>query len=316
MSSNIDYKNEAHLFLGLLKKGQKTTQTEFCRRRSAELGKKISVQYFGKVLREIRKKSAPKKKQNTTQKPTQRRRRDWGELKAEFLAGPYTSISEFARACGLNESSHHFRKKTEGWRDEKAKIEQKINKRVAQQLSEDKTAEKVCNIYADALIIQLELFELLESLARSHRNWKPIKSSSDALAAAKFSTEIQTAIERIVPNIRGLHKMSQVNAVLGQLSDGKIDIAQASIKLTILGVKLPRALELLLSKHQPEEIPPDDDDYIDEAKILERRRTILLEIENERETLVPDRKKFVNDLKKQMKDRDSFSAEAIERTKP
>ncbi len=314
MSKPIDYSNEVRLFQALKAKGQKLTQAAFCQMRSTELGQPISPKYFNRVLSQIKsQKSSGSKKTKSTSKTTHSKRRDWTQLKSDFMAGKHKTISDLARHCGLHASSSFFRKKTAGWTAERAKIEQKVDAAVVDRLVESGVARKIRNLYADALVAYVQIFEAMEAMTHDPEKWTGDKTPERSWMGAKFLNELRDGITKILPVIKGLEKLEDINKIFDSLSANEIDITQASLALVRLGVSLPKPLEIMLSKHVPDEVVPDDGEEINEATILERRRTMLLEIEEEKKRLIPDREAFVNRLKAERKEMDSFTAEAMGR---
>lgn len=312
MSKAVDYKNEVHLFEKVRQKGQKITQLEFCRQRSKELGTSVNPKYFNKVLGQQKaKRSTNPKSQKSAKSSTTSKSRDWDALKTQFMLGKFSTISDLARHCGLHPSSSFFRKKTAGWADERAKIEQTANQVAADLLAESQAMAKIRTVHVDALAAHLQLFELMGQLSAQSKDWSydtPVKG----LMGAKFVSEMQDTFTKILPAIQGLHQLASVNGVFDRLSAGEIDPTKASLELLKMGVVLPRPLEIMLSRHIPDDAIEDDSAQIDEARILERRRTMLLEIEEEKSRLIPERTAFVNKLKEERKSLDSFTAEAKE----
>ena len=244
---------------------------------SKELGAPVSLAYFRKVLSKLKNKPQKKSKSAPKNKP-KNQRHDWGALKTEFIAGDYASATEFGRKHGMNPNAHGFKKATRGWRAEKARMRHVFDSKTRDMLIDEQVAERYQDIYAKALIFHLQLFELLESLAKSSANWEPIQGPAEALEAAKFVSEMQRAIERILPAIRGLEKLAEVNRLFDQLANEKIDITRAAIEFMRLGINLPRPMEIMLSKQQPTEPEPNDGDLISDDTILARRQELLSEI--------------------------------------
>ncbi|MFZ7112451.1 MAG: hypothetical protein ACOWYE_12270 [Desulfatiglandales bacterium] len=313
MTQQINYKNECHIYLRLKAKGEKVTQSQYCKMRSESIGKTISLGYFKKVLFSLRSIKEPiekskhekgtEKKVRVTQKvppSTQKKRHhDWDSLKAEFMAGPYNSVSEFCSIRGLKPNTY-FRKKTKGWRKNKKKILAATDGKTLEKLIENRATEKMRDLYADTLTIQLKLFDILTTIAHSVSNWKKIDSPSTAREAAKFVLDMLRSFEEILPNIRGLEKMLEINRVFDQLADGKIEFARAAIELTSLGIKLPRVLEIILARYRLQEPPVGDSQIITDEMIMARRQELLEEIHIERDEFAADRKRVAAELKQDM----------------
>lgn len=67
-------------------------------------------------------------------KPTSRQTRDWAQLKAEFMAGPWHEVVPFAkeRLGSKTGKSGWFGEKMKGWTEEKAKKREKLAARIMQ----------------------------------------------------------------------------------------------------------------------------------------------------------------------------------------
>ncbi len=296
----INYENEARIFLKIKASGQKVSQKSYCHDRSNELGQQVSLAYFRKILATVKKKPRTKSKNKPKNEP-KCQPYDWPAMRAEFMGGDFPSLSAFARSKGISPTSTSFRKMTAGWLKEKNKVGAILSTKIQDKLIDGQVAEKFQDIYAKALIFQAQLFELWGRLAHTSTTWAAAKTPSQGLETARFLSEMQKTFERLIPNIKGLEKLSDVNAVFDQLQQEKIDVPQAAIEITKMGVRLPKPMEIMLSRHQPAEPEPDDADMISDDAIIARRQELLAEIEQERVDVVADRKKYVADLKKQMK---------------
>ena len=259
--------------------------------------------YFRKILAKVKSKPTEKNKGKPNSKPQgkQRERHDWPVLKTEFTTGNFPSLSAFARSKGISPTSAYFRRMTAGWRKDRDNLQIISEAKTQEKLVDGKAAEKYQDIYTHALVIQIQLFELLQYLAHSTSTWGPITGPADALEGAKFIHEMQRVLEKILPGIRGLQMLHEVNHLFDQLAEEKIDITKAAIEFMRLGINLPKPMEIMLARHQPAEPEPDDADLITDEQILARRQELMAEIEQERVEVVADRQKYVADLKKQMK---------------
>jgi hypothetical protein len=331
----IDYRAEGSLFLKLKESGEKVNQVEFCKRRSEENGIPLSLAYFRKVLRSLQGKSKPSKKVKKSRKLTkgspktrvnlQKRKDepskplfDWQTLKVEFMKGEHKTLSALARAYGMKPESGEFRRNTKDWRKEKAAVIAESNKKTIQTLVEDRAADKARDLYAEMLVTQWKLMDILNHVAEDvdkgyaaeekEDGWTipPPKSAAESKDISIFLLNMQKVIEKVMPNIQGLEKMSDMRSIFDGLGDGTMDIEEAAIGFVRLGVQMPEPLKMMLQKHQPEEATPDDGDEITEAEILARRQEMMIEIETERVEFVSERKKAVVQIKKEMAHVDSF----------
>ncbi|BBO69096.1 hypothetical protein DSCA_30260 [Desulfosarcina alkanivorans] len=122
MSERINYQDECRAYLKLKAQGEKVTQAKYCQMRSTEIDKTVSLAYFKKVMRMVKGKlpSSRQSKQTAAgQKVTPKDTFDWECIKADFMSGPYRSVAQFCRGCGI-EATTGFYKKAKGWRNDKA----------------------------------------------------------------------------------------------------------------------------------------------------------------------------------------------------
>jgi hypothetical protein len=214
----IDYWVEGLSFLKLKESGEKITQAKFCARRSQELGKSVSLAYFKKILRKLKGgKKTPLKVKNTkdsmtlpkkgAREPFLKKREthvsshDWPAMKAEFMQGEHKNLSALARAYGIDPGNYQFCKNTKGWRKERSELSTETNKKTIDNLTKDRAADNARNIYAEMLVVQWQLFDILKDVAATKFNWKEITTPSEARDVAGFVLDMQKAIERIMPNL-------------------------------------------------------------------------------------------------------------------
>ena len=225
------------------------------------------------------------------------------DIKAAFFRWEFKTLAAVARYLGIRPDSRAFKAATAGWKDERAAIEAPALGKTLAVLSDERAAEKLRDLYVDALATYYRLWDIICEASKSFSGWKePHKTpwASQAVAAAVIETS--KAMERLMPAIRGLENLRVVQNIFDDLTDGKTDIVQASLALAKLGVALPRPVEIMLSRHKPDESPPDDGEYITDAMILERRAKILAQIETERTDFVQQRKEEVRLLKAETAD--------------
>jgi hypothetical protein len=322
----IDYKAEGLLFLKLKQSGEKVTHVSFCKRRGRELGKPLSLAYFRKVLRRLKgteKKSLEVKKKknlaNNSKKgvseplPNEEGGRDssynWSTIKAGFMKNEYKNLSVLARAYGINPNNYKFRKRTKGWLKERLAISTKTSIKTIQNLIETRAADKARDMYTEILAAQWRLMDALAIAAESVSMWKTIDTPYAAGAVATYALNMQSVFEKIMPNLQGLVKMEEMRNIFDGLADNTMDIEQAALGFVKLGIQMPEPLKMMLQKHKPEEVPPDDGDEISEEQILAKREKMLQEIETERIDFVTERKRDVAKIKKELAHVNSFDTD-------
>jgi len=326
MTTEIDYAVECKLYLKLKSEGKKITQKDFCDRRSKELGRDVSLSYFkkkmcimkqGKLPPKPTKPTKPTDKKKVTPKknkdsPANKVRRgvDWDAAHKDYLSGNYSSLSDFARKYGLNPQGYYFRKKTKTWNKDREEVLKKANKKVVSILANKEAADKVRDWHADILKMHWELFDALQYASEASSGWKDkAKTPSTAREVVGFVIDMQKAIEKIMPNIKGLENVADIAKVFDGLSDGSMDIETAAIEFLHMGVALPEPLKIMLQKHHQEEPTQEDGDEITEADILARRREMMMAIETERTEFVHERTLAVVQIKDELSSVNSFAEE-------
>jgi hypothetical protein len=326
----IDYKAEGLLFLKLKESGEKITHVSFCKQRGRELGKPLSLAYFRKVLRRLKgtKKIHSKIKKRKSLANTGKKKGsdplsnedggldsscDWSTIKAGFMKGEYKNLSALAMFYGINPNSYKFRKRTKGWLKERLAISTKTSIKTVQNLIETRAADKARDMYTEILAAQWRIMDALKTAAESVSRWKTIDTPYAAGAVATYALNMQAVFEKIMPNLQGLIKLEEMWNIFDGLADNTMDIEQAAVGFVKLGVQMPEPLKMMLQKHQPEELPPDEGDEISEEQILAKRQEMLEQIEIERDEFVPQRKKDVAKLKDELGGADSFKDQAIQK---
>ena len=320
----IDYKIECLAYLKLLESGVKVTQKEFCQKRSKEIQKEISFQYFRKTLCRLRNRG------NTGAKGAQPARPnsppptsvaqippvvpDWAAIKEAFLSWKFATLSDVARHVGMHPNLKSFRQLTAGWHKERGKLKAPVLAKTLDILVQERAVDQVRDLYAQILAAHYRLIDFLTDIAENcqiklgEQRWK---TPWHVQMSAQAAIDLARAMERIVPVIRGLENLQAVHEIFDRLSSNEIGVDVAAIDLARLGVALPRPIEILLTKHTPEELPAVEDE-ITEEMIMAKRAEMLSEINTERVTFVRERKQLVARLKEETTGSDSFAAQALE----
>ena len=79
------------------------------------------------------------------------------------------------------------------------------------------------------------------------------------------------------------------------------------IEFLKLGMKIPKALEIMLQKGVGDEPLPDEGEEITTERIMARRKQLLDDIDLQRTEFVTARTKESEELKKEMAGKDSFA---------
>ena len=329
MTEKIDYQNECLFFLKLKESNIKLTQVDYCQRRAEELGQPFSLGYFKNVLRKIKhaQKSENRKEKkhsksdihgdainnNTGEKQVDRR--DYEALRLEFLHGNWKTLSAFARDKGIKPSSSHFRKKSKTWLREKKILGKKVDQAVVKNLTKKRAEQKTRDVYDQIRALEWNLLDAADFISDSISDWAPIKSVSGCYYAALCIKEMHAVLKEIGPFLQELEHAFQVSKVFDNLDAGKIDIDQATIQFMKLGIKVPKIMQIMLSKGI-DRVVEDNGEMISQEKIVAYRKEHLALIEAQRRDFVPLRVREVAELKAELSDRDSFAAQkAIENRK-
>jgi hypothetical protein len=328
----FDYKSEALHYLDLMAKGKKVTQRAYCEQRQAETGFIVSFAYFKKTLGKIyaekpstrammpkpqRKPPAPrkpkkkpdgKKPRKKPGKPLPQETPDWEEIKKDYLSWRYATLKEVGLHIGMNSREKSFRDATAGWKAQRAKLPKPDLPASLDALAQERAVQKAQDIYADALEIHYSMLALLKKTSSCRDAWaEPDKSPWHSQMAIQVAIDMQKALEKIVPAIKGLESLRAIHKIFDDLSDGKIDIVHAALDMAKLGVTMPKPIEIMLTKHKPDDAPPDDGQLITDEAIMARRAELLAEIQTERVEFVRERKRVVAALKAETTD--SFKAQ-------
>ena len=231
----IDYKSECLAYLTLKAADERVTIKDYCARRSAELKDIVSFSYFKKVLGKVKKKGDPAKKATNAGRRKDAPPRgvttpDWPALQADYLAWRFASLAEVARNVGMHWRSKEFREATAGWKAARDAVEKPALPKTIEMLAQERAAQKVRDIYVEALVIHYRMMDLLEKTSKCRDAWKePDKTPWHSQMAVAVAIDMQRAIEKILPAIRGLENLQAVHRIFDRLQGGEIDITEAAI---------------------------------------------------------------------------------------
>ena len=318
----IDWKSEALAFLKLKMTGEKVTAKAYCEQLSARAGRTASLPYFKKVLASVRRDMEPTLRLATS-KPTATppsksasallNDPGWPAVREAYLTFKCKSLNDVARRLGVRKDHRGFREAVRGWAKERKALQPAVAVKTAEEISAAGGIQKVRDLNASALAALYRLAALLAEVSRSWKVWAAdIRTPWHAQMAAQAAIDLSKAMDKILPAIKGLEGLKKVNRIFSDLSENRIDVVRAALDLAILGVALPKPIEIMLSKHRPEELPPDSGDEITQEQIMARRAEMLAEIETEREDFVRERKQLVARLRDETSGSDSFAAQALE----
>jgi hypothetical protein len=319
-NKKFDYYSEALAYLKLKAGGAKITQRKYCEKRAADTGFRVSIPYFKKMLVRIRQEHAPRlsltKNNPAATTPSMTAEvlladPQWPALRAAYTTGKFASLSDVARHLGLRPDHRGFRQAVAGWRDERSRLAPAISARTVEAVVEYGATAKVRDIYAEALAAHFSLLDIVtESAKFCKTRWsEPDKTPWHSQMAAQAAMDLSKAMEKILPAIKGLENLQAIHSIFDDLSAGG-DIVKAAFDLAKLGVTMPKPIEIMLTKHKPDDTSPDDGEVISDAAIMARRAELLEEIQTERVEFVRERKKLVAELRNEAKDSFANSQQA------
>lgn len=98
--------------------------------------------------------------------------------------------------------------------------------------------------------------------------------------------------------------------ILKELREGKMSVEEAALDLSIAGVELPEAVKIMLARVDP--LPPDDGVYCTKSneEMEAQRRERQENARRQREEWLPERRREIQELYKEMEGRDSFAPDA------
>jgi hypothetical protein len=278
---------------------------------------KISFPYFKKTLALIRTKGLTDKNLTNTKSgpppPFSKilRSSQWPELKEKFLSWQFGTLSDLARYLGLRPDHRGLRKATAGWNAERGKIKPVVMSKTLETLATERAGNIVRDLYSDALAAHYKLLHMVtDTVDKCYSRWKdPDRTPWHTQAAAQAVMDLAKAMSQLLPAIRGLESLKVIHQIFDELLENRTDIVKASLALARLGVAMPKSIEILLTKHKADELPPDDGEVISDEAIVARRAEIMAEIEAERAVFVPERKRLVAQMKAEISD--SFKAQRV-----
>jgi hypothetical protein len=252
--------------------------------------------------------TAEKKPEKKTKRKQKRKKGpDWQVIKKDYMEWRYATLAEVAADVGVHYNNSDFKTLTAGWKSQRSKLPKPDLPACLDALAKERAVQKAQDIYADALEIQYCMMDLLKKTSKCRGVWgEPDKSPWHSQMAIQVAIDMQKALEKIMPAIKGLENLQAVHVIFDELSAGG-DIVKAAFELAKLGVTMPKPIEIMLTKHKPDDAPPDDGQLITDEAIMARRAELLAEIQTERVEFVRERKKLVATLKAETTD--SFKAQ-------
>jgi hypothetical protein len=295
-----------------------TNLTQYCRdlgmpydttRRAFKRRKKqgLKIDRLQNRNRKKRAKKPAKRTNKTGQRRPKRKKYDWEELKADFFAGDYDTLSEFAKAHEIKPKSGNFQKHTAGWLVERAELRRQQERVAMREISDRLVVKAEASALAlmNSLLIRCKVIRRKMTAAD-----ESIDGELDVVRAVDSTVSMGKGIRDVlIPGIREFRRDKSVDDVFTRYEGGKIDAATACTEIDRLKVPVPESLMMLAKKApppeeaEPEWALPDDEE-------LERRFKAGQEAADRQETeFVPMRAAEVKQMKDDNKAKDSFAPE-------
>jgi len=148
-----------------------------------------------------------------------------------------------------------------------------------------------------------------EGVDRSGLEAKAVKKIRFKLAEKKSCLELLGKYLKLFNDGTPV-KTTQTAKILKEVLEGTLTVREAAYKFNILGLPIPEALKIELSKQEPEKPVPDIPETLDEEELERRYQEALANQDKEESEFVPQRQEEVKKIKDELKGLDSFSPEA------
>ena len=216
---------------------------------------------------------------------------NWNALKADFLSNDYDSLADFARKHGMNYNTNSFRKGTEGWLEQKGKIEVAAEAEVLNKI-QGVTVAKAHACFLKQLDDAMNHLERASELGYMVGNnvqypldWKFfITTIGDFL---KVQKEYLPWIQKLIGSRESVN-------ILKQLKSGEISVHDAAYEFEILGIDIPKTLEIELKKG--EDVSDEGENLLTDEELEEEYNAMIAEVDRQKAAL-PERKAEIEQLK-------------------
>jgi len=117
-------------------------------------------------------------------------RKDWGDLKREFLQGPWIKVADFLRDKGLRDSGN-TRARTKGWADERRSLQAAIDRD-----TQDAIKRKTVESHVSILARHKKIWKAVEIMALRHlEEARKAGKAIDAHTLKKLAETLKLATE-------------------------------------------------------------------------------------------------------------------------
>lgn len=216
---------------------------------------------------------------------------------------PRLTLSQFCDDHGLPYDACRvaFRRLGAGTKRERTKTDQMFDQAgpdVAGKVLGMIDSGRVVDLHCQVLSILYGGLARLEELQTLEKNIE-VTTANDLRQCVSAVGDMIRALRELLPFITELRDRAGISGIMSRLQSHEIDITQASLEMSKLGVNLPEALKIMLSKTPPViiansyEIMPEDE--------LDARALEVLEgVKWQYECFLPERREEVIELKKEL----------------
>ena len=166
------------------------------------------------------------------------------------------------------------------------------------------TNERVAAVHAEVLTRLYRALKRLEEI-QDKESKVEIETPQDVKHSVSAVGDMVRTLREIMPFILELRDRGNLDDIITRLQNREYDVAHASLEISKMGLNLPEAMRILLSKSPPlvinQEFVGVDEQELN-AKALEALNGVNWQYEN----FLPQRRQEVIELKKELEHADSF----------
>jgi len=166
------------------------------------------------------------------------------------------------------------------------------------------TNERVAAVHAEVLTRLYRALKRLEEIQDKEVKVE-ITTALDVKQSVSAVGDMVRTLREIMPFILELRDRGNLDDIITRLQNREYDVAHASLEISKMGLNLPEALRILLSKSPPIVINPEFAG-VDEQELNDRAMEALKGIGWQYENFLPQRRLEVIELKKELSHADSF----------
>lgn len=231
-----------------------------------------------------------------------RQRIDWLSLRDQFHRSDHTAVRDFLREIGLSVSSRTVDIRTVGWASHKKKLNDEAHDRAVTEYGRER--------FEDAkLTIVNSLYDcetaLKEAAARAKILTATVKTVRDLKDLTAGVQTVIGSLDRCWSSLAEKELDYEKAKIIRDLQGGKMSLPYAALACSAIGVKLPAAIQLLLSK----EVDLNESEDLEDLGVSDEELDALYgdgikTIEDQEEKFLPERRKQVAEMRDEVGNRD------------